>query len=42
MSEHLCANCKWDIGIKCDDEGTVRCGDCDSEILGHEEEQKED
>lgn len=36
MAEHLCVNCKWEIGVRYID-GIPRCSDCDSEIEGHED-----
>jgi len=38
MSEQLCANCKWEVGVFYDDEGIARCSDCGSEIEGYIDE----
>lgn len=40
MVEHLCINCKWEVGARYDDDGIPRCSDCGSEIEGYEEEQR--
>ncbi len=37
MVEHLCANCKWEVGANYDEvDGVYRCSDCGSEIEGYE------
>lgn len=42
MSEHLCANCKWEISAVYDESDEIyRCSDCGSEILGYETEANE-